>query len=75
MENTKNIRAFYEKVMPRKIESTLDFIKANGFNSEAYTMLRLLQDDLQNMNAVDHLYGAFHSEAKEEKYLDKRQGA
>ena len=62
MNNTKDIKAHYERIMQKELENVLKQIKKEGFSEDTYTSLRLLERKIAEMNAADHFYGAWHED-------------
>lgn len=67
MNTTKEVKAYYEKVIVDRIAQALQVIENEGFSDHAYTTLRMLQGDLAEMNAVEHFFNAWHEEGSMRK--------
>lgn len=63
MNNTKEIKAHFERSIVAELEAALNKIKSEGFTDSTYTTLRLLEQDIKQLNAAEHFYGAWHSDS------------
>ncbi len=50
MNNTKDVKAFYERTVTKSLEAVLKRVQTEGFTNEVYTSLRFLQRDLEALN-------------------------
>jgi len=50
---TQDYKERYERTVLRDIKALIVEIELNGWNKSTYTTLRLLQDDIERLNALD----------------------
>jgi hypothetical protein len=72
MENTKEIKEFYETSVVTELEAVLNKIKSEGLTRSVRTDLRCLQDELARLNAVTHFFDAWHEEGDVSQEKRKR---
>ncbi len=72
MNNTKDVKAFYERTVTKSLEAVLKRVQTEGFTSEVYTSLRFLQRDLEALNNAEHFFNAWHEEGEG---AQRRKGA
>lgn len=65
MNDTKQIKEFYEHDLVEKLSKMVNKIKREGFSSDTYTELRCLENDLKRLNAVKGFVDAWHSEGEQ----------
>jgi hypothetical protein len=65
MQNTKEIKSFYQKQITANLTKTIKQIETEGFTRNTFTTLRFLQDDLQSLNAVEGFFNAWHPEGNQ----------
>lgn len=65
MNDTKQIKEFYEHNLVEKLNKMVNKIKREGFSSDTYTELRCLENDLKRLNAVKGFFDAWHSEGEQ----------
>ena len=73
MNDTKQIQAFYEHDLAKKLKEMSDKIKAEGFSRDVYTELRCLEEHINRLNAVRGFVNAWHSEGEQSKLM--KEGA
>jgi hypothetical protein len=72
MNNTKDVKAFYESNIIDRLHKALQMIENEGFNRDTYCELRFLQNTLTEMNAAEHFYNAWNEEGDQ---AQRRKGA
>lgn len=65
MNDTKEIQAYYESVLVKRIESLGKRLKKEGFHRDTYTELRFLENDIKCLNSVKGFVDAWHSEGEQ----------
>ena len=63
MNNTKDIKDYFEKGLEEKLLGALNCIKEKGFTKDTYTTLRMLENDIKNINATKTFFDAWYEEA------------
>lgn len=64
MNDTKQIKAFYEHDLVKKLNKVANKIKKEGFSRDVYTELRFLENDLKCLNAVKGFVDAWHEDGE-----------
>ena len=64
MNNTKEVKRFFESVITERLEKAIEAIKTEGFTQNTYTELRGLENDLAHMNAAEHFFNAWHDQGR-----------
>jgi len=67
MNDTKEIKEYLERKIIDTLKESLNEIKSEGFTRDTYTTLRMLQDDLSELNAVNHFFNSWHQDARKEQ--------
>ena len=62
MNNTKEIKAFYESIILDRMADVMSRIKTEGFTDDTYTSLRMLERDLNALNNAEHFFNAWNAE-------------
>ena len=73
MNDTKEIKEFYEKQVSAKLKETFELVKSQGFTSDAYTELRMLQEFLTRLNTVDSFFHAWNTDGSQQQQMEKKR--
>jgi hypothetical protein len=62
MNDTKEIKAYYENKIEQELTEVLLLVKTQGMTDDTYANLRHLQSTLQSMTSAESFFNAWHDE-------------